>query len=68
MNTAITPITAVRGQYLDPNDLRFARNQREAGIEHLEWEDRIKPLRPIAYDIALGLGVVSAVAAACVFA
>jgi hypothetical protein len=63
-----TPILAIRGQYLDPNDLRFARNQREAGIEHLEWEDRIKPLRPIAYDIALGLGVVSAVAAACVFA
>ena len=63
-----SPILAIRGQYLDPNDLRFARNQREAGIEHLEWEDRIKPLRPIAYDIALGLGVVSAVAAACVFA
>jgi hypothetical protein len=63
-----TSVLAIRGQYLDPNDLRFARNQREAGIEHLEWEDRIKPLRPIAYDIALGLGVVSAVAAACVFA
>jgi hypothetical protein len=63
-----TPVMAIRGQYLDPNDLRFARNQREAGIEHLQWEDRIKPLRPIAYDIALGLGVVSAVAAACVFA
>lgn len=62
-----TPIMAVRGQYLDPNNLRFARNQREAGIEHLEWEQRIKPLRPIAYDVALGLSVVSAVAAACVF-
>jgi len=62
------PIPAIRGQYVDPNNLRFARNQREAGIEHLQWEDRIKPLRPIAYDIALGLGVVSAVAAACVFA
>jgi len=64
----MTPILAIRGQYLDPNDLRFARNQREAGIEHLQWEDRIKPLRPIAYDIALGLSVVSAVAVACVFA
>jgi hypothetical protein len=63
-----TPILAIRGQYLDPNDLRFARNPREAGIEHLQWEDRIKPLRPIAYDIAFGLSVVSAVAAACVFA
>jgi|HubBroStandDraft_1064217.scaffolds.fasta_scaffold422451_2 hypothetical protein len=62
-----TPILAIRGQYLDPNDLRFARNQREAGIEHLEWEERIRPLRPIAYDIALGLGVASAVAAVCVF-
>jgi hypothetical protein len=63
-----TPIVAICGQYVDPNDLRFARTQREAGIDHLEWEERIKPLRPIAYDIALGLGVVSAVAMACVFA
>jgi hypothetical protein len=62
-----TPIVAICGQYLDPNDLRFARNQREAGIEHLEWEDRIKPFRPIAYDVVLGISVVSAVAAACVF-
>jgi hypothetical protein len=23
--------------------LRFARNQREAGIEFLEWEDRMRP-------------------------
>ena len=62
-----TPILAIRSQYVDPNDLRFARNQREAGIEHLEWEERIRPLRPIAYDIALGLSVASAVAAVCVF-
>jgi hypothetical protein len=31
----------------DPRDFRYCRNQREAGIEHLEWEDRIKPIRPI---------------------
>jgi hypothetical protein len=62
-----TPIVAVCGQYVDPNNLRFARNQREAGIEHLEWEKRIRPLRPIAHDIALGLGVVSAIVAVCAF-
>jgi hypothetical protein len=31
-----------------PNDFHFARTQREAGIEHLEWEDRLaSPLRPV---------------------
>jgi hypothetical protein len=24
-------------------DFRFSRNQREAGIEHLEWEHRLPP-------------------------
>jgi hypothetical protein len=51
-----SPITALRGEYLDPSAFRFARNQREAGIEHLEWEGRIKPLRPICNDIVLALG------------
>ncbi|HEY8698100.1 MAG TPA: hypothetical protein VIM02_10805 [Rhizomicrobium sp.] len=50
-----TAIIAQRGEYLDIRNLRFSRNQRDAGIEHLEWENRIKPLRPISYDIALGL-------------
>jgi len=59
-----TQITALRGEYLDPKFLRFARTQREAGIEHLEWEDRIKPLRPLSHDVMLGLGLV-ATAAAC---
>lgn len=27
-------------------DWRFARDQREAGIEHHEWEDRLPPMRP----------------------
>lgn len=30
---------------------RFPRNSREAGQEHLEWEARIKPLRPWIIDI-----------------
>ena len=44
---------------LDPRDFRFARTQREAGIEHLEWEERIKPIRPIwAFAIAAGCWIV----------
>jgi hypothetical protein len=27
-------------------DFRFSRTQREAGIEHLEWEHRLPALRP----------------------
>jgi hypothetical protein len=57
MNTAIS---ALSGQYLDTRSFRYARNQRDAGIEHLQWEDRIKPLRPLSYDIALALGAVCA--------
>ena len=30
----------------DPRDFRFARTQREAGIEHLEWEERLPVIRP----------------------
>jgi hypothetical protein len=52
-----TPIMAMGSQYVDPNALRFARNQREAGIEHLEWEGRIRPLRPIFYDVVLAGGI-----------
>ena len=45
MNTAIS---ALSGQYLDTRSFRYARNQRDAGIEHLQWEDRVKPLRPLS--------------------
>jgi len=31
----------------DPRDYRYCRNQQEAGIAHLEWEERITPIRPI---------------------
>ena len=27
-------------------DFRFSRTQREAGIEHLEWEHRLSVMRP----------------------
>jgi hypothetical protein len=53
------------GQYLNPRDFRFSRNQDEAGIAHLQWERRLKPLRPLSRDIAMGIGVVSTIAAAC---
>jgi len=37
----------------NPRDFYYARTQREAGIEHLEWEERITPMRPIwAFVIA----------------
>lgn len=32
------------------SDYYAARTQREAGIEHHTWEDRIRPLRPWFYD------------------
>ena len=31
----------------DPRDFHYPRTQREAGIEHQEWENRIPPMRPI---------------------
>jgi hypothetical protein len=63
-----SPIMAMGSQYLDHKALRFARNQREAGIEHLEWEGRMRPLRPIFYDVALASGLVLAFGAVCAFA
>jgi hypothetical protein len=60
-------ITALRGEYLDTRNFRFSRNQRDAGIEHLTWEGRMKPIRPLSVDIAVGLGVISAAATALMF-
>jgi len=34
-----------------PRDWRFHRTQREAGIEHHEWEGRIKPVRPVWFFV-----------------
>jgi len=52
----MSTITALSGEYLDTRTFRYARNQRDAGIEHLQWESRMKPLRPLSYDIAIGAG------------
>ena len=49
----------------DPHDFRYCRNQREAGIEHLEWEDRIKPIRPIwLFAMSAGCWVILGLATA----
>jgi hypothetical protein len=59
--------SALAGEYFDPQTFRIARTQREAGIEHFDWEGRIRPLRSLSYDMGLGLGVVMAIGAACLF-
>jgi hypothetical protein len=43
-------IKALGGLYLNPRMFRIARNQREAGIDKMEWESRAKPMRPLYYD------------------
>ncbi|HTP75851.1 MAG TPA: hypothetical protein VMJ73_02625 [Rhizomicrobium sp.] len=60
-----TRIHALNGGYESPKHLRFARNQAEAGISHLPWEERLAPLRPLSRDVAVALGLVSTMAAAC---
>ena len=44
---------------------RFPRNSREAGQEHIEWEDRLKPLRPWAKDVRDGMLCVAVVVTIC---
>jgi hypothetical protein len=58
-------IYALNGQYESQKILRFSRNQVEAGISHLPWEERLQPLRPISRDVAFALGFVSTMAVAC---
>jgi hypothetical protein len=36
-----------------PRDWRFARDQREAGIDNLEWENRLPVLRPVLFWLAV---------------
>ena len=36
-----------------PQDWRFSRDQREAGIEDYEWEDRLPPMRAWAFWLAV---------------
>jgi hypothetical protein len=56
-------IAAMGGQYLDHHIFRIARTQREAGVEFFGWENRIKPLRPLFYDIAVAGALLTAAAA-----
>jgi len=36
-----------------PKDWRYSRDQREAGIEDQEWEDRLPPMRPWMFWLAV---------------
>ena len=38
-----------------PSDYRYPRTQREAGIEFAEWEDRLSPIRPWMFWLAVTL-------------
>lgn len=44
---------------------RFPRNSREAGQEHIEWEARLKPLRPWSNDIRDGVLCVALMVVVC---
>ena len=60
------PRIVIGSQYTGPKAPRFARNQSEAGIAHLPWESRLKPLRPLSRDIVVTIGLASTIAAAAV--
>jgi hypothetical protein len=64
-HTMMSCNSPLRGEYFDPQTFRIARTQREAGIDQFGWESRIRPLRPLSYDIGLGIGAVMAIGAAC---
>jgi hypothetical protein len=49
----------------NPRNFYYPRTQREAGIEHLEWAERIRPMRPIwAFVIAAGCWTILGLAVA----
>jgi hypothetical protein len=61
-------ITALSGgEYLDPNFFRVSHSQREAGIDQLEWEERIKPLRSLLSSILPFIIATSSIVAGFVF-
>ena len=67
VHPARAPGTTRIGSLADhkPRDFRHPRTQREAGIEHLEWDERISPMRPIwAFAIAAGCWIVLGLAMA----
>ncbi len=53
--------------YYNPKFLRLPRNQREAGIDHMEWEDRLKPLRPLAVDVGVAVSAMLMLAGGLVY-
>lgn len=61
-----TQTIALNCGYVSHKSLRFSHTQMEAGIAHLPWKNRLKPRRPLAYHLALGVGVVSTIAVACI--
>ena len=60
-----TQAIALNSGYVNHKSLRFSRTQMEAGIAHLPWDKRLKPPRPLSYHMALGVGVASTIAVAC---
>ncbi|MGZ5927928.1 MAG: hypothetical protein ACXWLX_01835 [Rhizomicrobium sp.] len=46
------PVAGAHNEYRR-GDYRYARDQREAGIEDLEWEERLPPLRPWLFWLAV---------------
>jgi hypothetical protein len=62
------PIAALSGEYLDPKVFRVSRSQKEAGIGHLEWEERVKPLRSWSSGVLASTIVTSSIVVALLFA
>ncbi|MES2293787.1 MAG: hypothetical protein V4527_10865 [Pseudomonadota bacterium] len=46
------PLTGTHADYRR-SDYRYPRDQREAGIDDLEWEERLPPLRPWMFWLAV---------------
>ena len=60
-------IAAMGGQYFDHHIFRIARTQREAGLEFFGWENRLKPARPLFYDISVIAAAVAVLLTGCFF-
>ena len=55
------------GEYLDPNFFRVSHSQREAGIDELEWGERIKPHRSWSSSILPFIVVTSSIVIGFIF-
>jgi hypothetical protein len=62
------PIAALSGEYLDPKVFRVSHSQKEAGIDHLEWEKRTRPLRSWSSGVLAPTIVTFTIVAALLFA